>query len=169
MEKLTVRQAQSSDRNELAKMRAMLWPETSVEEHGIELELMLSTGMNGTLPASILVAQDDDGALPDGVLPDGVLIDGVLIGFLEAGLRSHVDGCDTAQPVGFVEGWFVREGFRKRGVGRELMRSAEEWARRRGCLEMGSDSLIDNQGSQRAHAALGFEVVDRCVNFRKTL
>jgi aminoglycoside 6'-N-acetyltransferase I len=159
MEKLTVRQAQSSDRNELAKMRAMLWPDTSVEEHGIELELMLSTGMNGTLPASILVAQDDDGALTDGAL----------IGFLEVGLRSHVDGCDTAQPVGFVEGWFVREGFRKRGVGRELMRSAEDWARRQGCLEMGSDSLIDNQNSQRAHAALGFEVVDRCVNFRKTL
>src|SRR6267154_1942775 len=104
MEKLTVRQAQSSDRNELAKMRAMLWPETSIEEHARELELMLSTGINGTLPASILVAQDDDGALTDGALPDGVLI-----GFLEAGLRSHVEGCSTAQPVGFVEGWFVRE------------------------------------------------------------
>jgi aminoglycoside 6'-N-acetyltransferase I len=135
-------------------MRAMLWPETSIEGHARELELTLSTGMNGTLPATILLSQDDDGAL---------------IGFLEVGLRSHVDGCDTAQPVGFVEGWFVREGFRNRGVGRELMRSAEEWARRQGCLEMGSDTLIDNQGSQRAHAALGFEVVDRCVNFRKTL
>ena len=49
------------------------------------------------------------------------------------------------------------------------MRSAEDWARAQGCLEMASDALIDNQASQRAHAALGFEVVDRCVNFRKAL
>jgi len=34
---------------------------------------------------------------------------------------------------------------------------------------MASDALIDNDGSQRAHGALGFEVVDRCVHFRKQL
>jgi aminoglycoside 6'-N-acetyltransferase I len=32
---------------------------------------------------------------------------------------------------------------------------------------MASDALIDNDGSQPAHEALGFEVVDRCVHFRK--
>jgi hypothetical protein len=26
-----------------------------------------------------------------------------------------------------------------------------------------------NEGSQQAHEALGFEVVDRCVNYRKPL
>jgi aminoglycoside 6'-N-acetyltransferase I len=154
MAKLGIREVQPSDRNELANMRAMLWPQASIEEHGKELDSVLNARTRGILPATVLVAQEENGTL---------------IGFLEVGLRSHVDGCDTAQPVGFVEGWFVREGFRNRGVGRELMRSAEEWARRQGCLEMGSDSLIDNEGSQRAHAALGFEVVDRCVNFRKTL
>jgi hypothetical protein len=34
---------------------------------------------------------------------------------------------------------------------------------------MASDALIDNDGSQRAHAALGFEVVDQCVHLRKAL
>ena len=34
---------------------------------------------------------------------------------------------------------------------------------------MASDTRIDNEGAQRAHAALRFEVTDRCVNFRKTL
>jgi hypothetical protein len=29
--------------------------------------------------------------------------------------------------------------------------------------------MIDNEGSQRAHEALGFDVVDRCVHFRKGL
>ena len=73
------------------------------------------------------------------------------------------------QPVGFVEGWYVREPFRNRGVGRALMRAAEEWARRQGCIEMASDALIAEEGSHRAHQALGFEVVDRCVHFRKPL
>jgi aminoglycoside 6'-N-acetyltransferase I len=71
--------------------------------------------------------------------------------------------------VGFVEGWFVREPFRNRGVGRELMRAAEQLARARGCREMASDTWIDHEGSQRAHEALGFEIVDRCVHFRKAL
>jgi aminoglycoside 6'-N-acetyltransferase I len=49
------------------------------------------------------------------------------------------------------------------------MRAAEEWARSQRCIEMGSDAPIENQGSQGAHKALGFEVVDRCVHFRKAL
>jgi aminoglycoside 6'-N-acetyltransferase I len=39
-----------------------------------------------------------------------------------------------------VEGWFVQEEFRNRGVGRELMRSAEDWPRGQGCLEVASDA-----------------------------
>jgi aminoglycoside 6'-N-acetyltransferase I len=106
------------------------------------------------LPAVLFVSEDSEGALT---------------GFLEAGLRSHADGCDTLRPVGFVEGWFVRDAARGRGIGRELMRAAEEWCRGHGCMEMASDALIDNQGSQDAHRALGFEVVDRCVHFRKAI
>jgi aminoglycoside 6'-N-acetyltransferase I len=34
---------------------------------------------------------------------------------------------------------------------------------------MASDALIDNIPSQRAHEALGYQVVDRCVHFRKLL
>jgi aminoglycoside 6'-N-acetyltransferase I len=149
-----IRLARHSDRNTLAKMRALLWPDTGVEEHLRELDAVLSHPMIGTLPMVILVSEDESGAL---------------IGFLEIGMRSHADGCDPARPVGFVEGWFVQERFRNRGVGGELMRSAEDWARARGCLEMASDALIDNEESQRAHEALGFDVVDRCVHFRKGL
>lgn len=149
-----IREARPTDRNDLAAMRVLLWPESSFEEQSNELDTVLSTGMSGTLPAIILVAQETNGALT---------------GFLEVGLRSHADGCDTARPVGFVEGWFVRPEARDRGVGRELMRAAEDWCRKKGCLEIASDALIENHGSQLAHSALGFEVVDRCVHFRKPL
>ena len=91
-----------------------------------------------------------------------------LAGFIEISLRSHVDGCET-HPVGYIEGWYVDGFARGTGVGRALVAAAEVWARAHGCSEMGSDALIDNIESQRAHAALGYEIVDRCVNFRKSL
>jgi aminoglycoside 6'-N-acetyltransferase I len=149
-----VRLARDSDRKALAQMRALLWPDAGVEQHLRELDAIFGYSMSGPLPLVILVSEDENGAL---------------IGFLEVGLRSHADGCDPARPVGFVEGWFVQEQFRNRGVGRELMRSAMDWARAQGCLEMASDALIDNEESHRAHEAMGFEVVDRCVHFRKVL
>jgi aminoglycoside 6'-N-acetyltransferase I len=149
-----VRQAQSSDRDEIATMCELLWPETPMAEHREEVAMVMTSGMSGTLPAAILVSYDGDGTVT---------------GFVEVGLRSHADGCDTARPVGFVEGWFVYGSFRKRGIGGELMRAAEQWARMQGCIEMASDTWIDDERSQRAHEALGFEVVDRCVHFRKGL
>jgi aminoglycoside 6'-N-acetyltransferase I len=151
---IKVRQAHPSDKDELAKMRELLWPEASMEEHRKELESALRTRMNGTLPMTILISQDEGGALT---------------GFIEVGLRSHADGCDPARPVGFVEGWFVHEASRRQGIGSALMRSAEAWARTQGCLEMASDTWIDDERSLRSHQALGFEVVDRCVHFRKPL
>ncbi len=150
----TVRPARGSDRNELAQMRAILWPDSGIEEHIKELDAILVRPTTGMLPMVILVSEDKNGAL---------------IGFLEVGMRSHADGCNPARPVGFVEGWFVQEPFRNRGVGKGLMCSAEDWARAQGCLEIASDALIDNEESQLAHEALGFDVVDRCVHFRKPL
>lgn len=149
-----VRRAQSSDARQLAHMRSLLWPDGTFDEHLREVETAVDSGLFGTMPMAILVAQQEDGALT---------------GFLEVSLRSHADGCDPARPVGFVEGWFVGEAFRHRGIGRELMRAAEDWARAQGCTEMASDTWIDHEESQRAHEALGFEVVDRCVNYRKAL
>ena len=37
------------------------------------------------------------------------------------------------------------------------------------CVEIASDATIDNELSQRAHEALGYQVVDRCVHYRKEL
>jgi aminoglycoside 6'-N-acetyltransferase I len=123
-------------------------------EEKLQIQALLSTGRCGTLPAAVFVAEAADGKL---------------VGFLEAGLRSHADGCDTSRPVGFVEGWFVQREYRKLGLGRALMLSAETWARQHDAIEMASDALITEEGSHRAHHALGFEVVDRCVHFRKSL
>jgi aminoglycoside 6'-N-acetyltransferase I len=154
MSEICVRPAQLSDLEQLARLRAALWPESSAEEHARELESVLQGNAPGTLPAMNLVAEANDSQL---------------LGFLEAGLRSHADGCDPSRPVGFVEGWYVVESFRRRGIGRLLLAAAEEWARSQGCIEMASDTRIGNELSQRVHESLGYEVVDRCVHYRKVL
>jgi aminoglycoside 6'-N-acetyltransferase I len=92
-----------------------------------------------------------------------------LVGFLEVGLRSHADGCHPSRAVGFIEGWYVAEDKRHQGIGRKLLSAAEDWARSQGCMEMASDTQIDNKVSQRVHEALGYTVVDRCVHYRKPL
>jgi len=68
-----------------------------------------------------------------------------------------------------VEGWFVKESLRRRGLGAQLLAAAEDWARSHGCVEMASDTWIDSSLSQRVHEVLAFEVVDRCVHYRKAL
>jgi len=134
-------------------LRHALWPEGSVAEHEAELEGILRGAWSEIYPYTIFVACDE----------------GHPIAFAEVTLRSRADGCDPLRPVGYLEGWFVATTHRRRGIGTALLHAAEDWARGQGCTEMASDTWADNEVSQRAHAALGFGVVDRVVNFKKAL
>jgi aminoglycoside 6'-N-acetyltransferase I len=154
MDGIEIRTAQTGDVAELAGLRATLWPESSREEHAAELQEIVAGRVPGILPMVVLVA---------------VNWDGKIAGFLEVGLRSHADGCDWTRPVGYVEGWFVSEEARHRGIGAALLQAAEKWAREQGCKEMASDTQIHNVTSQRAHEALGFAVAERAILYRKTL
>jgi aminoglycoside 6'-N-acetyltransferase I len=154
MNEVRVRLGVSSDGEQIAWLRHSLWPEASSKEHWEDAMPILSGKPRATLPSVIFVAE---------------AADGMLAGFIEVGLRSHADGCDTRNPVGFVEGWFVEEGMRRKGVGGQLLAAAENWARSQGCVEMASDTWIDCALSQRVHESLNFEVVDRCVHYRKPL
>jgi aminoglycoside 6'-N-acetyltransferase I len=148
-----VRPADPSHLDAVTRLSAALWPDEPVAEHRAHAASILSGKPTGTMPLVILVAE----------------VQGDVIGFIEVGLRSHADGCDERHPVGFIEGWYVEPRHQRRSVGRALMAAAEDWARSQGARELASDTWIDNEPSQRAHEALGFEVVDRCVHFRKAL
>lgn len=154
MSDICIRLARRSDHDQLVLMCKALWPKSSVEEHARELTQILEGEAVTTLPLIILVAEASDRTLA---------------GFLEVDLRSHADGCNPSRPVGYVEGWFVAENHRHKGIGKKLLAAAEDWARDQGCTEIASDTWIDNEVSQRVHEALGYEVVDRCVHYRKTL
>lgn len=151
---IVVRAAHPRDHRQLVRLLEALWPSAGADDHARELNAILDGSPPVTLPLIIFVAEAPDE---------------ILVGFLEADLRSHADGCNPVRPVGYVEGWYVVESHRGRGVGKKLLTAAEDWARGQGCLEMASDTWIDNQLSQRVHEASGYQVVDRCVHYRKTL
>ena len=154
MPDIYIRPAQLSDHDQLVRLREALWPDASADELSRELMQILEGKAAVTLPHIILVAEASDGTIA---------------GFLEIDLRSHADGCNPSRPVGFIEGWYVSENHRQKGIGRKLLAEAEEWARGQGCAEIASDTWLDNVLSQRVHEALGYEEVDRCVHYRKTL
>ena len=93
---------------------------------------------------------------------------GGLCGFVEAAIRPWAIGCEQ-HPVGYVEGWYVDEDVRRRGVGRALVEAAEEWARSKGCRQMASDAELRNDVSHQAHGALGYEETARLVLFKREL
>jgi aminoglycoside 6'-N-acetyltransferase I len=145
---MKVRALVASDIRQWVELRAALWPD---QPRG-ELELEGRAALASDPPLVVFVAE----------------VGSTLAGFIEFGLRSVAEGCDTS-PVPYVEGWFVRDEFRRHGIGAALMRAVEDWCRARGFVELASDANADNRASRDVHAALGFEEVETLVVFRRAL
>ncbi len=105
--------------------------------------------------------------------PEGVIflgeIDGKNIGFAECQLRhDYVEGKETS-PVGYLEGIFIEEEYRKNGYAKQLLAACENWALEQGCTEFASDCELDNTESLKFHLSLGFEEANRVICFTKSL
>lgn len=145
----TIRGLSEGDLSEWLRLRLLLWDETSEDDHKSEMVDIIEHS------DSQLVVVADFG-------------EDRLGAFLEASIRSHVEDCETDN-VGYLEGWFVEFRYRRLGVGRELVRYAESWAREKGCTEMASDAEVDNLISLQAHNNLGYNETSRLVHLRKEL
>lgn len=135
-------------------MRHALYAEDGCDEQTARDEAVqiLQTGTIGELPVACLLAHH--GHRP--------------VGFIEVSRRNAAEFCDGG-PVVYVEGWFVRPEHRGRGIGRALIRAAEQWGRERGCGQIASDTQEHNQASRRAHAACGFEDMGLLRHFVRPL
>lgn len=144
-----VRPVRASDADAWLHMRERLWPDAS-GEHAVDVQRYL----DGQAASShgVLVAEHN----------------GALVGFAELSLRAYAEGCETS-PVAYLEGWFVTDEARGAGIGRALLRAAEEWGRAQGCTELASDTESDNQASTETHRACGFEDGGLIRCFRKRL
>ena len=62
-----------------------------------------------------------------------------------------------AAPSGVIEDVVVRRDWRRRGVGRRMMRWALERCRARGCYKLTLSSRLQRHAAHRFYAALGFQ------------
>ena len=146
---MRIRALEESDRSEWLRLRCALWPDAPREDLESELEEYVS----GSTGQHVLVAPRPSGGL---------------CGLIELSIRPAVSGCDTKN-VGYIEGWFVDADVRRQGIGRSLVRAGEDWARALGCVEMASDTEIENTLSQEAHKALGYRETERVVMFARRI
>ena len=92
-----------------------------------------------------------------------------IVGFAQCGLRfDYVEGTDSS-PVGYLEGIFVLEEYKKRGYAKELLGECQNWAKDQGCLEFASDCEVDNEDSLKFHLKMGFAEANRIICFTKSL
>ena len=81
---------------------------------------------------------------------------------------DYVEGTESS-PVGYLEGIFVKEEYRKNGYAKELLFACEKWAKEIGCSEFASDCEADNMDSFKFHMAMGFDKANRIICFKKNL
>ncbi len=143
-----IRRATSEDKPEWLRMRQGLWPEAPVEYLSYDL--------------------DDKLANPDYAIFIAFNAEGKPVAFIETGLRDYAESCETS-PIGYIEAWYVDQPVRGQKVGRELIHTAEQWAREKGMVEMASDTWLENEASIAAHLKLGYAEVERLVHFVKRL
>lgn len=93
----------------------------------------------------------------------------VPIGFIHASTRyDYVEGSQDS-PVGYIEGIFVEETYRRNGFSKLLVAEVEKWAKAKGYKELASDCELENESSIAFHKGLEFAEANRIVCFIKEL
>lgn len=143
-----VRKAGKEDLETLADLAVLLWDGHTVDELIDEFADIISEGKS-----QFFLKYEND----------------IPVGFVHCQLRyDYAEGTKTT-PVGYLEGIFVREDYRKQGYARELLMECEAWAKENGCQEFASDCEIDNTNSFHFHKAMDFTEANRIICFSKKL
>jgi aminoglycoside 6'-N-acetyltransferase I len=146
---MRVREFQDSDWDEWRRMDHALFPDNEfVDDLEADMRAFLARP-----DAAVFVAERSDSSV---------------CGYVEVGSRAYADGCRSS-PVGYIEAWYVDPDVRRSGYGRALLAAAESWAQEHGYSEMASDARLGNTVSINAHENSGYQVIDRIVQFRKSL
>lgn len=95
--------------------------------------------------------------------------EGQAAGFAQCELRrDYVEGTESS-PVGYLEGIYIREAWRRKGLARALLQRCEAWAKEQGCSEFASDCEFHNTDSYHFHRAVSFTEANRIICFTKRL
>ena len=143
-----IRKAIASDLVSLTDLAILLWPDHTFND----------------------LKQEMDETLSDRNAVFYLYLDGdVPVGFAQCQLRfDYVEGTDSS-PVGYLEGIFVTENYRKNGIAKQLVNACEQWSIENGCTEFASDCEITNVESYNFHMKIGFQEEARIICFKKNL
>ena len=143
-----IREATLKESIDAAQLALLLWPEHTLEEFDQQMK-----GLIEQSDAALFLAYQNREA----------------IGFAQCQLRNdYVEGTGTS-PVGYLEGLYVKEANRQKGVAKKLVNACESWAKNKGCLEFASDCELENNESLAMHLKLGFSEANRIICFTKKL
>lgn len=146
--KTTIREATAKDAEKIAGLAVQMWKSHTVEELAQEFCEYMDKNTN-----IIFLAISDE----------------CTVGFAQCGLRhDYVEGTDSS-PVGYLEGIFVVEEYRKRGLAKDMLEACQKWAKQQGCKEFASDCELDNKVSLEFHLKMGFHEANRIICFTKKL
>ena len=134
--------------HDVVPMVLELWPHHSYEELEEEFTEILSSEKYG-----VLLCKVDD----------------IFVGFNYVAIRQdYVEG-SSSSPTGFIEGIFVKKTYRNKGIAKALARSGEQWAKAKGCTQMGSDVEFHNNSSYEFHKKIGYKEVNRIICFLRDI
>ena len=143
-----IRRAEEKDIAAIANLAAIMWSNHSAEELNNEFSDLFMEE-----EAQFFLKYEND----------------IPVGFAQCQLRhDYVEGTETS-PVGYLEGIFVKEGFRHKGYAGALLAECENWAKSKGCKEFASDCELDNDDSLQFHRAMNFTEANRIICFTKKI
>lgn len=143
-----LKEATLEEVQEAAHLALLLWPDHTLDEFLQEIAKLIAQP-----DATVFLAYHDTEA----------------IGFAQCQLRyDYVEGTSSS-PVGYLEGLYVKEAFRKQGIAKKLVNACENWAKNKGCHEFASDCELENEESLAMHLKLGFSEANRIICFNKKL
>jgi ribosomal protein S18 acetylase RimI-like enzyme len=144
---MTIRPAASSDRDALGRFGAALMR----AHHAADPRRFILTEHPEAGYGRYLVSLIGD--------PDSLVMvaeeEGAILGYVYA----HVENTswrDLRGPCAYVDDVYVDETARRRGIGRELLQAAIDWAKAKGEPQVVLSSHTKNETAQRLFDALGF-------------
>lgn len=145
---MNVQYATISNQEALVQLMHELWPDAPIEELRMEVKLGLASKK-----MHYFIASSDTKA----------------IGFCQLSFRHDCVPGSSMSPTAYLEGIYVVESERQRGVAARLIDAAAMFATRHGCIELASDTELENESSQQFHEKIGFKEVERVVTYIKKL
>ncbi|WP_153799805.1 aminoglycoside 6'-N-acetyltransferase [Foetidibacter luteolus] len=146
---MTIRNVDTNHLTGLLEMACDLWPDTAKED----LENTLQEEFNSDRHHHFIAVDDNDEC----------------IGFISLSLRSdYVEG-SSGSPVAYIEGIYVKPAYRRLHVAEALVQAGIGWGRQKGCMEIASDTPVNNTESQHFHERIGFQKAGVIVHYIRNI